>query len=188
MGYQKNLWRMLQPLGVYSESGYSGGALTALGTAMDKAERKLCEQLRESLVLSAEDAGLTRAEEIFPMLAATETTVRREALKKLWQTDNLSCSVEGIIRTLEGCGVKASILSTGSFAVMVILPEAVTIWDEPVFLMWVLEQIMPCHLMVNVRLSYEDVETGQSMVERLPLKQLRQRTQKEWEQRLGAYM
>ena len=57
---------------------------------------------------------------------------------------------------------------------------------DPVFQLWLLEQILPCHLNVIVVMDYVNVETGQTVHERMTLDYLRQRTQAQWEQRLGA--
>lgn len=187
MGYRDNLWRMLQPLGVYSEGGFGDGELGALGDALDQVETKLNQCLKESLVMSAEGTGLQHAEEIFPMQAGTGTNARREALQKLWQTDNLSCTNRGIEKTLAGCGIAATVGTTEACTALVILTEELTIWDEPVWIFWLLEQLIPCHLRTYVRYNYVDVSTGQSTMERSPLPTLRKRTQKEWEQLLGAY-
>lgn len=187
MGYRDNLWRMLQPLGVYSEGGFGDGALEALGAALDQVEERLDLCLKESLVMSAEGTGLSDAEQIFPMVAGTETDGRREALQKLWQTDNLSCTNQGIVKTLAGCGIAATVGTTEACTALVVLTEEVTIWDEPVWMFWILEQLIPCHLRTYVRFQYVNVSTGESVTERIPLPELRKRTQKDWEDLLGAY-
>lgn len=188
MGYREYLWQMLQPLGVYSGSGFNGGEMTALGNALDQAEQYLDRVWQESVLMSAENDGLSKGETLFPMYPGTETEQRRRALQALWQTDNRCASRTGILKTLEACGIRVGLAALGQFQVIMVFSEPLTIYDEPVFLFWVLEQVMPCHLSVIIRFSYEDVNTKETVTERSSLKILRKRTQSQWEQLLGAYM
>lgn len=189
MGYRDYLWRMLQPLGVYTDGGFNGGELAALGAALDQAEQQLSDIWREITVISAERDGLSQAEQLFPMIAGTETEGRREALKKLWQTDNRSFSRSDIMETLEGCGLSVTVGAVGdTFEALVIFQNPLTIWDEPVFLFWLLEQVLPCHMAVTTRFTYVDINSGETVQERRTLEIMRQRTQAQWEQLLGAYI
>lgn len=187
--YFDYLWRMLQPLGVYSGEGYNGGELKALGAALDSAQELLGEYFRESKVETAESTGLEKSEALFPMMTATATESRRAALETLFQTDNLCCSAEALEKTLEACGIYATVGEMGTqFQVIVGLTELLVIEKDPVFQFWLLEQLMPCHLVTIVVFQYEDVESGEIVHERMTLSLARQRTQSEWEQRLGAYV
>lgn len=187
--YFDYLWRMLQPLGVYSGEGYNGGELKALGASMDDVYRYLEGYARESLPETAEDAGLLAAEELFPMLKSETVESRRTALTVLFQTDNRCCSVSALEKTLGACGVPVTIGETGErFEVLVNLTEPLVIEHDPVFQFWLLEQLLPCHLVTVTAFQYEDVDTGEMVHERMTLSLIRARTQTEWEQRLGAYV
>lgn len=188
MGYKDHLWRMLQPLGVYSGVGFNGGEMAALGDALDQAEQYMDGLWTEMMVMSAEADGLRGAEALFPLLPAVDTESRREALQTLWQTDNRCFSKSSIVKTLKACGVSGSLAVVGTFQIMLVFPELLTIWHEPVFMFWAMEQVLPCHLAVTIRISYVDVNTEETVTERLSLSLLRKRTQSQWEQRLGAYM
>ncbi len=187
--YFDYLWRMLRPLGVYSGEGYNGGELKALGAALDSTQALLGGYLRESLVETAEGEGLEKAKALFPMMAAETIDRRRVALETLFRTDNLCCSADALERTLEACGIYATIGEMGTqFQVIVGLTELLVIEKDPVFQFRLLEQLMPCHLVTIVVFEYKDVESGEIVHERMTLSLVRQRTQTEWEQRLGAYV
>ena len=92
-------------------------------------------------------------------------------------------------RTLTACGVPGTVGETGiKFEAIVSLTELLTIERDPVFQFWLLERIMPCHLVTVVVFTYVDVDSGETVRERTALSLIRQRTQGEWEQLLGAYM
>lgn len=189
MGYYDYLWKMLQPLGVYSGDGYSGGELKALGTGLDQAQNTLDDHFREMLVCKAEHEGLLMAEQLFPMLAAEDTAKRRAALETLYQTDNLCCSKAALIQTLTACGIPVTISETDTKnQIMVSLTNKLVIEQHPVFQIWLLEQILPCHLVVTLILKYLNVNTGESINERISLSLARKRTQAQWESRLGSYI
>ncbi len=189
MGYRDHLWRMLQPLGVYSQEGFSGGALTALGTALDQAENQLSQVLTETKAESAEDEGLELAEALFPLLPKETVEQRKESLRTLYRVGNQSCCRDDIVAALSACGVYVTAGNTGTlFQVLVAFQNPLTIWDEPVFQFWLLEQMMPCHLVVTVRFTYISVETGEEVLERGTLNVIRRRTQSQWEALLGAYI
>ncbi len=193
MGYEENLWNLLRPLGVYREDGYSGGEIYALGKALDGAAAYLDKCMRETQVMTAQGSGLTLAEELFPRKPKTETdperdaAQRREDLQKLWQTDCYCFSGRAIKRTMAGCGIEMMAGSNQPFFALVSLPLVLTIYDEPVFLFWLLEQMLPSHVDALVTYSYRDQETGEPGVYRNGLTNLRQMTQEQWEELLGDY-
>lgn len=185
--YFDYLWRMLEPLGIYSGTGYNGGELQALGAALDRVQEKMGEYAREMLPGTAEEAGLEMAEGLFPMLASSDLTERRGALAVLFSTDNRCCGIEALVETLGACGVPVTMGETGNkWECIVSLTELLAIEDDPVFLFWLMEQVLPCHLVTVVVFDYVDVESGETVHERMTLSLIRQRTQAEWEQRLGA--
>ena len=186
MAYSDYLWRMLDPLGVYSRDGYSGAEVTAVGAALDNAESVINGNFRESFPGIAEEAGLEDAEALFPMLPETETEARQEALCKLFQTDNLSFTLSGIQSTLEGCGIHATVEEGQNQTCTVEFQEPMTLEHEPVFTMWILEQILPCHLGVTVSYQYMGPEDEELSSESISLENARARTQAQWEALLGT--
>lgn len=185
--YYDYLWRMLQPLGVYINAGYNAAELKALGAAMDKLHTQLNVYDREIKVESAVEMGLTAWESLFPMIPETQLERRREALEVLFRAKYEGCSRNALRQTLHACGVDVSLGETGiKFEIIVSFEKQMDITMDPVFQLWLLEQILPCHLNVIVVMDYVNVETGQTVHERMTLDYLRQRTQAQWEQRLGA--
>lgn len=184
--YFDYLWRMLEPLGVYRDSGYNIGALKALGKAMDDVQQKIEQYGAESEPGSASAEGLTLAEGLFPMRPPTGTDNRREALMALFSVDTQWGSMERLRKTLEACGIPVTITeSTETFCCQVTIQEKLVIAKDPVFQFQMLACIMPCHMKVTVTVTYYDIRTSTTVSETMALEDLRKRSQGAWEQRLG---
>lgn len=184
--YFDYLWGMLEPLGVYRDGGYNLGELKALGQGMDKVQQQMEEYISEIDPGTATGNGLELAEGLFPMLAGNDTTSRREALAALFSVDTQWGSREGLTKTLEACGIPVTISeTTDPFCCQVTMREKLVIAKDPVFQLWVLECMMPCHMKVTVSLSYYDIRTSTTVSETMDLVDLRKRSQGAWEQRLG---
>lgn len=185
MGYRAHLWRMLGHLGVYSQEGYSGGELGALGTGLDQAEAVIAWNAQESLVETAVREGLAGMEKIFPMEPEGSVQQRREALRTLIQTDNRCNTAAGIVETLGACGVQVTVSETGEkMQALVTLSSVLTMAEDPVFRFWAIEQVMPCHLNVICLYSYQDRSSGETMQESASLETLRARSRTQWEEKI----
>lgn len=181
MSYYANLWRMLEPLGVYSGEGYSGAELKALGAAMDKAAGVISENLMEVLPMTAVGDGLRKARSLYPFHSAPEDpTDIRAALKVLTRVDH-ACftdfSLEQILRYL---GLNLGITVDGPEWVTVIFREELTKDTDIVQALYLVELVLPAHIYIECTLRYLDAGTGELVSEQKTLGELRKRTKAEW--------
>lgn len=186
MGCGAELRKMLEPLGVYSFEGYSGGAINALGSSLDQAEAALTGQKENLFLETAGERGLSALEALFPMLPGKDLENRRAALTVLLGENEGGFTRDGIIRTLGACSIPVTITEQSGLRILVTLEGEVTMEEDPVFLMWVLEQVLPCHLGVTCAYQYTAWDTGKLTQAQAALGTLRQRTRAEWEELLGA--
>lgn len=185
--YYDYLWGMLEPLGVYAREGYHQGELKALGVALDDAQEMLQQVLQELQPETAQGQGLVWAEEQFPMVPSQTLLERRNALEVLYGVNSQSCRKAELEKILNACGIPVVIQETEEqFHCLVSLQQDLLITDDPVFMMRVLELVMPCHMVIEVAFSYFDLGTGATVQERLDLTELRKRSQGEWESFLGS--
>lgn len=185
MGYGEDLTRLLEPLGVYSFQGYSGGELNALGNALDAAEEYLEAVQADFSYATAGERGLADMEALFPMLPAETLADRQQALMALLKVTDRSFTKSDIAGTLAACGVPVSIAEKGNMKLTVTLEAPLDMDGDPMFQMWLLEQVLPCHLVVTCSYTYIDPATGQTAQEQAELSTLRQRTREEWIAKLG---
>lgn len=184
--YFDYLWGMLQPLGVYSASGYHIGELKTLGEAMDCVQKKLEQYGTEAAPGTATEAGLSLWEELFPLFVSTNTTDRREALMTLLSVDGQWGSKEGLTKILGACGIPVTITEEEEpFCCQVTVEENLVIIRDPVFQFQVLEHMIPCHMKVTVTVTYYDIRTSTTVSETMDLEDVKDRSRKAWEQRLG---
>lgn len=186
MSYRDHLWRMLEPLGIYRGDGFSGGELAALGAGMDRLREAYDRNLRETPVVTAEEAGLEMAESLFSMAVSQDTGSRRENLKTLFQTDHGAFTQSALTETLEACGIPVT-LNTGeeAFTATAVLGRVLTMEDDPVWIMETLERVLPCHLMVMISFAYVDSAAAETVSAQEYLKTLRTWTRGQWEELLG---
>lgn len=181
MGYQAYLWRMLEPLGVYSKDGYSGGELKALGAAMDKAAAVISENLLEMLPMTAIADGLEKAEALFPFHGAPASlTEAREALQVLSRVDH-GCFTESRMEEIfQALGLNLGIVIEGPEWVTVTFREEVTRETDIVQALYLVEQMLPAHIYVECSLQYRNQKgVLQSEQERIGV--LRKRTKEQWD-------
>ena len=91
MNYADELVSMLRPLGVYSfqEGSFSLAELQALGAALDAADEAFGAAQKESIVMTAQDEGLSKMEALFRSKPPAKTVdARRAAIA------GVACSVE----------------------------------------------------------------------------------------------
>lgn len=75
MGYYNYLCELLRPLRVYrlDEGSLSGAELYAAGEGLDAAAEALEKAVREGVLMTAEDEGLSRRERLFSRIGARTT-------------------------------------------------------------------------------------------------------------------
>ena len=150
MRYGDYLRRLLQPLGVYalSEGSISGAALDALGAALDDAAAELTENQRESLIATAQDAGLSQMERLAPYLATgSDAQARRDALAGFLRIGGDGFTRDALNRCLAACGTTCVVYETGERgAVSVRFPHTVGEPSAYAEKQRIIESILPCHL------------------------------------------
>ena len=79
MGYYNYLCELLRPLRVYrlDEGSLSGAELYAAGEGLDAAAEALEKAVREGMLMTAEDEGLSRRERLFSRIGARTTPALR---------------------------------------------------------------------------------------------------------------
>ena len=109
MSYAQRLMALLRPLGVYTfrDGSFSMAQLEALGAQMDAARAALEKNGRESIVMSAEDEGLDRAQALFRYRAPTDDVPsRRAAVAGLMQVADDAFTLEALQRCLPAGGAR----------------------------------------------------------------------------------
>ena len=107
--YEQYLIRLLAPLGLYDLSGVQNRSeLAAWGMELDNVSAALDTVERESLLVTAEDQGLSRREALFARKPAALTAEeRRAAVAALLRIGEDSLTPDAINDTLVGCGIRA---------------------------------------------------------------------------------
>ena len=158
MGYGQYLRDLLRPLGVYdlSAGSFSGGEVEALGAALDGLWAKAQAAQRESLVMSAEDEGLSRWESLFPRRAAADTAeARRTSIGGFLSIGGDSFTREALSRCLAACGVACAVEETESPGVVAVrFPEVMGRPAHFETIQEIVGEILPCHLRVEYRLRW----------------------------------
>ena len=110
MGYYNYLCELLRPLRVYrlDEGSLSGAELYAAGEGLDAAAEALEKAVREGVLMTAEDEGLSRRERLFSRGGARTTpALRRLAIASLLRVGGDGFTLEAVNQTISGCGVRA---------------------------------------------------------------------------------
>lgn len=84
MGYYNYLCELLRPLRVYrlDEGSLSGAELYAAGEGLDAAAEALEKAVREGVLMTAEDEGLSRRERLFSRVGAAPAGDRVAAARR----------------------------------------------------------------------------------------------------------
>ncbi len=152
MSYARYLKGMLAPLGVYRlEGSLNGGELESIGTALDGAAEALETLEREMLLTTAEDGGLRAVESLLVRRPVAHTAEeRRQALAALLRIGGDSFTLKAINDNLRGCGLNAVASETGTPGrVEVRFPDVPGIPDGYEEMRKIIEDILPCHLLVD---------------------------------------
>ena len=153
-GAAAQLRDLLEPLGVYRwEGSFQWGELQSQGAALDGLAAELRHTYREMSLATARDEGL---EAIASLLRRPPDTGDPEtlgpALAALLRVGNGSFTPAAVNDTLAGCGVAAVAEETGDPLHLVVRFPDLT--EEPADfdrLQGIVEDILPCHLLVEYR-------------------------------------
>ena len=158
MGYAAYLRELLSPLRVYdlASGSFSGGEVDTLGAALDGQWAEDQAARRESLVETAEGLGLERWEQLFPHRAAADTVeARRTSIGGFLSVSGDSFTPAALRQCIQACGVACELEETDQpGTVRVRFPG---IMGEPEHfgtIQEILEEILPCHLLVEYLLVY----------------------------------
>lgn len=158
MSYAAYLRELLKPLQVYDlgEDSFSGAELEALGAELDALDAGAVLSQGESLIMSAEGAGLSRMESLFPYPVLGKTVQeRRAALQGFLQISGDSFTPEALSRCLSACGTACVVEETETpFVVSVSFPGVRGEPEDFSLRKSVIEDILPCHLQVDYALVW----------------------------------
>ncbi|BFK88322.1 DUF2313 domain-containing protein [Pseudoflavonifractor sp. DSM 107456] len=152
MSCARYLKEMLAPLRVYRLEGTLNGAeLESIGMALDGPAGALEELEREMLLTTAESWGLDQIESLLRRRPVAQTPQdRREALAALLRIGGDSFTLAAINDNLRGCGVNAVVSETDTpGTVEVRFPDVPGIPDGFDEIREILEDILPCHLLIR---------------------------------------
>ena len=167
MGYYNYLCELLRPLRVYrlDEGSLSGAELYAAGEGLDAAAEALEKAVREGVLMTAEDEGLSRRERLFSRVGARTTpALRRLAIASLLRVGGDGFTLEAVNQTISGCGVRAVAAETDEQGVVrVTVPRVAGEPEDFARIRDIILEIMPCHLQVDFYfrfLTWEECEAA----------------------------
>lgn len=153
MSYGTYLKELLRPLGVYdlTEGSFNGSELEGIGTALDGVEQRLEECQREMNLTTATGEGLEKISQLMPHRPVTMDPERmRLALAALLRINGDSFTLETINDSLAGCGINAVVSETEEMqTVEVRFPDVPGIPDGVEEMKEIIEEILPCHLLIR---------------------------------------
>ena len=154
MGYYNYLCELLRPLRVYrlDEGSLSGAELYAAGEGLDAAAEALEKAVREGVLMTAEDEGLSRRERLFSRVGARTTpALRRLAIASLLRVGGDGFTLEAVNQTISGCVVRVT------------FPQVAGEPEDFARIRDIILEIMPCHLQVDFYfrfLTWEECEAA----------------------------
>lgn len=153
MGYSSYLKELLRPLGLYdlSDGTINVGELEAAGGAMDLLDLQLEKIQQEMLLTTAEGLGLEQIEALLVHKPRPlDLMHRRAALAALLRIGNDSYTLAAINDNLAGCGLNAVVSETEEAGVVEVrFPEVPGIPDGFDGMSRIIEDIIPCHLLIR---------------------------------------
>jgi hypothetical protein len=153
MGYSEALKELLRPLGIYdlSDGTINVGELEAIGAELDRLELALDRVQKEMLLTTAEEEGLALIEELLVHCPQPlDLAHRRAALAALLRIGGDSYTLEAINDNLAGCGLNAKVSETDELGVVEVrFPEVPGIPDGFAEMSQIIEDIIPCHLLIR---------------------------------------
>ena len=158
MSYTNELVSMLRPLGVYSfrEGSFSLAELQALGEALDEADAVLAGNQKESIVMTAQNEGLSRWEALFRSKTPERAVeARRAAIAGFLAIGGDSFTLAAINACLNACGVSCVVEEKGEVNhVKVRFPGVMGVPDGFLQMKTVIEDILPCQLGIEYFFRY----------------------------------
>ena len=158
MSYTNELVSMLRPLGVYSfrEGSFSLAELQALGKLLDEADAVLAKNQRESIVMTAEDEGLSKWEALFRSKTPERAVeARRAAIAGFLAIGGDSFTLAAINACLNACGVKCVVEEKSEVNhVKVRFPGVMGVPDGFSQMKNIIEDILPCQLGIEYFFRY----------------------------------
>lgn len=152
MSCADRLKELLRPMGVYRLEGtVNGGELEAMGAALDACAACLEDAEREMLLVTAEGMGLEAVESLLTRRPVADTLKRRRAaLAALLRIGGDSFTLDAINDNLAGCGLNAKVNETDTPGIVEVrFPEVPGIPDGFEEMRRIIEDILPCHLLVR---------------------------------------
>ena len=147
------------------EGSLSGAELYAAGEGLDAAAEALEKAVREGVLMTAEDEGLSRRERLFSRVGARTTpALRRLAIASLLRVGGDGFTLEAVNQTISGCGVRAVAAETDEQGVVrVTFPQVAGEPEDFARIRDIILEIMPCHLQVDFYfrfLTWEECEAA----------------------------
>lgn len=152
MSYANALVHILQPLGVYSfrEGSFSLGELQALGDALDGAQAFAEAAQRESVLLTAEDEGLSKMEALFRGHSTSDTVEsRRAAILAFLQFGGDSFTPAALQSCLLACGVECLLTEVGVNHVRLSFPGVMGEPEGIELFRIIADDLLPCQLQID---------------------------------------
>lgn len=153
MDYSSCLKELIRPLGLYdlSSGTINVGELEAIGSALDLLELQQEDIQREMLLTTAEGLGLDQIEALLVHKPQPlDLKHRRTALAALLRIGNDSFTLAAINDNLAGCGLNAVVSETNEQGVVEVrFPEVPGIPDGFEEMRRIIEDIIPCHLLIR---------------------------------------
>ena len=158
MNYTDELVGLLRPLGVYSfrEGSFSLAELQALGTVLNEADEMFAARQKETIVMTAEEEGLSRVEALFRSRSSAKTlAARRAAIAGFLTISGDSFTLEALNRCLCACGTACRVEETGQVNhVRVRFPGIMGIPEGFPQIRTIIEDILPCQLGIEYWFRY----------------------------------
>ena len=149
MSYTAELTALLAPLGVYTfrAGSFSMAELEALGAALDEARAELEREQRESLVMTAQEEGLSNREALFRHAPVADTEEQRRAvIAGFWQISGDGFTLDALNRCAAACGAACVIEECGTVnRIRVRFPHIMGIPEDFAPMRAILEDILPAH-------------------------------------------
>ena len=153
MGYYNYLCELLRPLRVYrlDEGSLSGAGCTPRARDWTPQLRRWRRRRVRGVLMTAEDEGLSRREQLFSRVGARTTpALRRLAIASLLRVGGDGFTLEAVNQTISGCGVRAVAAETDEQGVVrVTFPQVAGEPEDFARIRDIILEIMPCHLQVD---------------------------------------
>lgn len=151
------LRELLTPLGVYRwEGSFQWGELQSEGAALDGVAEELAHIQQEMNLTTAQEEGLHGLCGLLACAPGAEDAEQlRQAVAALLRIGGGSFTLAAMNDTLRGCGIPAQVEETGDpLRLVVSFPETGGTPEGLEALQAIIEEILPCHVLVEYRIRY----------------------------------